>query len=121
MNRNAISPKTKTRLAGMNLDSKPHANGDWSCPECGKPYGKRRRCFNRQCSRSGYHAGRPAKVTTKPDEVPTTPAVPVPHRTTPILREIHAMRAMVEALKWLEPDGVRRVLAWINAHHEDKR
>jgi hypothetical protein len=75
-----------------------------NCPDCGKPYGKIRRCFA-------------CKPTTPKATVTPRPAAPAPvaaDRPDDLLRELDAMRAVVAALDGLDPAAAARVLGWVS-------
>jgi hypothetical protein len=74
-----------------------------NCPDCGKPFGKIRRCFA-------------CKPTTPKATVTPRPAAPVSAADRPDdpLRELDAMRAIIVALDGLDPAAAARVLGWVS-------
>lgn len=101
----------------------PSPNGD--CPQCGNPFGKRRRCFICKpsappFSKSPRAAGEsvPPVVGPKPRpvEVPPLPAPAQSQASTPsnLMAELDAMKAIVAALDRLDGKAAARVLAWVN-------
>jgi RNA polymerase primary sigma factor len=85
------------------------------CPECGTPYGQRRRCYCcNPAVRPANKAPVPAVREAAPAVAEAAPAPPT--RPASALRELDAMRAIVGALGGPDPDATRRVLAWVGWH-----
>jgi hypothetical protein len=103
--------------AGANGHS-PESSG--TCPDCGKPFGKYRRCF--ACHPKARKGESPAPAPPGSDLAVArrTPAAPPrPEAEVPevldgpeaVLAELEAMRSVVESLSHLSPEARRWVLA----------
>lgn len=68
-----------------------------ACPICGKPYGKRRRCYS--CTPGNKFRPERARIPTSLD------------------RQIEAIRTLSAALDRLDSAEARAVIAWLSARY----
>lgn len=111
---NGLEPSANgTAEKRYDVGDRPASCGD--CPDCGRPFGKIRRCFH--CKPAAPKGGA-AKPRT------TVPAVPAPLAPTPapapvvppasaVREELTAMGAMVEVLEEFTPAAAARITAWL--------
>lgn len=113
-----------------------------SCPECGKPYVKRRRCFDcspiwrkkepgaaprvkaparvtatSEADSNGRHESAPGPEPIPAPPPPTVPLPPAASSARPIRRELRAIRDIDRILARLDAESAASVLAFVNRHY----
>lgn len=114
----AIRARDAAETVRAQAGAAPQPAGDWACPQCRTPYGKRRRCFRCKPSCPGGAKARPEPVKLTVDLVPAPLRPPVPTEIEPIaprrplFPEIEAMGKIAAILDNMDEEAARRVVAW---------